>query len=128
MAKRSAWRHFFDRRSTWTAFVIGFGYIVVFLLIGQLVGWLASAGTIDLDDALDSPENILVGLTIPIGLGALALVLFAHSIGWLHTLFARQPIAGSGWMWIVPTLLVVTVIARLAGADYDAWALDSRFC
>ena len=47
------------------------------------------------------------------------LVAFAASLGWLKELFARQPLGGSGWMWIAIAVVLAINISALLAIDYE---------
>ena len=61
------------------------------------------------------------GLALPIAVGATALLVFTSWVGWTREIFGPQPVAGRGWMWIAPVIVVLAIVAHLAGTDWDRW-------
>ncbi|MGH1565353.1 CPBP family intramembrane glutamic endopeptidase [Mumia sp. DW29H23] len=113
---------FWDRATTAKAVLIVVAYLVYYVLVGQIVGWLF--GDAIGDDPLDSATGILLALVVPIAIGAVTLVVFAARLGWLRQIFGRQPVAGRGWMWIGPALVVAAIVGHVGSADWDAWGVD----
>lgn len=116
------WRRFWERGGWWRALLLLVAYLVVYNGVGLLLG-LAFRGLFVGDDPLGSVENVLFGLALPIILGgALPLVLFLWSVGWLRGMFARQPIRGRAWMWVAVALVLVPIVLRVAGIDWSAYS------
>ncbi|MFF5081246.1 hypothetical protein ACFY36_29715 [Actinoplanes sp. NPDC000266] len=91
-----------------------------YLAIGQLIGLLA--GDRIADDLLADPASIFLALVLPIGIGAIALLVFTWRVGWLGTIFGPQPIRGRGWMWIAPVLIAAAIIGHAGGVDWGRWS------
>lgn len=108
---RSPWQRFWDRGGWWRSLLLVAVYYGLYQL-GSLafLPWLQATG----DPAL----QIVVGTAMPIVLGAVLLLLFAYSMGWLRALFAKQQVRGSGWMWIAVGIVLVTNVLRFATIDY----------
>lgn len=107
------------RPTAWKAVLLVAGYLVLFTAVSQVAGWLFR-DLVDTDDLLGSAGGILL-LTLPIGLAGLALVLFAARQGWWAEIFGRQRVEGRRWMWIGPGLVVLAIVAHLAGVDWGHW-------
>ncbi|SKB10391.1 CPBP family intramembrane glutamic endopeptidase [Aeromicrobium choanae] len=114
-------RGFWDRPATWKAFAVVGGYLVFYLLVGQITQRVF-ADQIDEDDILSSASSILLGVALPIAIGALALLAFIAKVGWLSEIFGRQRVPGRRWMWIAPVLVLAAVAAHVAGTDWDYWS------
>jgi len=111
---------FWNRGGWWKALLVTVAYLAVFLGISQLVG-LTLGHLIDDGGPLASATNVLLELVLPIGLGALVIVLFLAAIGWLKPVFGRQPIGGRSWMWIAVAVVAYPIILRLIGLDYGSF-------
>lgn len=108
---RSPWQQFWDRGGWWRSLLLVAGYYGLYQL-GSIafLPWLQATS--------DPTLRIVVGTALPIVLGAVLLLLFAISLGWLRSLFARQPVRGAGWMWIAVAVVLVTNLLRFATIDY----------
>ncbi|UPL13652.1 CPBP family intramembrane glutamic endopeptidase [Microbacterium galbinum] len=111
---------FWNRGGWWKALLVTVAYLAVFLGISQLVG-LTLGHLIDDGGPLASATNVLLELVLPIGLGALVIVLFLAAIGWLKPVFGRQPIGGRPWMWIAVAVVAYPIVLRLIGLDYGSF-------
>jgi len=115
----SRWKSFWDRGGWWRAVLLAAVYFVLYELGSLLFAPLAGSIT---DPT--SAAAIVVYYVLPILLGCVLLVLFAVSVGWLPTLFHRQPIRGRGWMWIAVVVVLGFNILRFATIDYGEAGLD----
>jgi CAAX protease family protein len=116
----NAWTRFWDRGGWWKAL----GLVVVYLVLYELSGLAIStifADQIDAENLLATPQSIFFGIAAPIIVGAVLLLGFAASVGWLKPLFSKQPIAGRPWMWIAPAVVVVAATLRIAGTDWSRY-------
>ena len=68
-----------------------------------------------------SATSIFFALVLPIGLGAIGLLVFCARVGWLRDILGPQPIRGSHWMWLAPVLVVAAIGGHLGGTDWSAW-------
>ena len=120
--KSSRWAQFWNQGRAWKALVLAASYLVLYEAASLLMGpFVASIG------GPDSVSYVIVLLTIPILLGCVILVIFGSSVGWVRTLFARQPLRGRAWMWIAIVLVLLFNVLRFATIDYSkttaAWVL-----
>lgn len=76
------------------------GYLVVVFIV-----WAATG--LDYDDIGDTVENVQKGIVLSVGLGAVYLATVTSVLGWWKPAIHEPRRVGSGWMWIVPGLLVV---------------------
>lgn len=117
--RESAWSRFWNRGRWWKALLLALGYLALYepasLLMGPFVPFIGDAG---------SASYVVVLFVAPILIGALILVGFGASVGWLRGLLARQPIRGRGWMWIAVAVVLVFNVLRFASIDYAAAGFD----
>ncbi|MFD6889371.1 CPBP family intramembrane glutamic endopeptidase [Streptomyces sp. NPDC059957] len=73
------------------------------------------------DNVLATGASIFFGLVLPIAIGAVTLLGFTASIGWLRSVFGRQTVRGRGWMWIGPALVVTAIVCHAASTDWSIW-------
>lgn len=113
----SAWRRFWNRDGWWRAVLLAVVYIAAFLGISALTSTLFS-GMIDAKSPTSNGVSIFFGFALPVLLGAALLLLFIWSAGWWHEIFGRQPIKGSGWMWIAVALVLVPIVIHLSSTRW----------
>ncbi|MGY1752974.1 CPBP family intramembrane glutamic endopeptidase [Blastococcus sp. SYSU D01042] len=111
---------FWQRPATWKPVLLLAGYLVFYLAVIALIG-LLFGDRID-DDVVADPVSTFFGLTLPIGIGAVALLLFTWRVGLLRRVFGPQPVRGRGWMWIGPVLVAGAVAGHLGATDWDRWS------
>ena len=118
-AGRTGWARFWDRGRWWKALILTIGYLALYepasLLMAPFVPFIGDAG---------SASYVLVLYVVPILIGALLLIGFGASVGWLRSLFARQRIQGRGWMWIAIAVVLLFNVLRFASIDYSAAGFD----
>jgi membrane protease YdiL (CAAX protease family) len=118
----NAWTRFWDRGGWWKALALVAVYLVLYELAGLAIGTIF-ADQIDSENVLATPQSIFFGIAAPIIVGAILLLVFAWSVGWLRPLFSKQPIAGRPWMWIAPAVVVVAAILRIVGTDWSSYTV-----
>ena len=111
---------FWNRPATWKAVLLVFVYLVLYVALGQLIG-LVFGDQINDDNVLGDATSTFFALVLPIGLGAIGLLVFAARVGWLREIFGPQPVRGSRWMWIAPLLITAAIVAHLGSTDWSAW-------
>ena len=118
----ASWRAFWDRGGWWKALLAAAAYIVLYQLIGLAVGFLPGAAQ-STDEIMSSTTAVILQVVVPPLLGAVILLVFARSLGWLpDPLFGRQPVSGRPWMWIGPGLVAVAAIFHFIGTDYSPYS------
>jgi CAAX protease family protein len=117
----SGWKAFWDRGGFWRAVLLGLMYVAVNLGTSQVVAWLSPAA-IDPDNLIGSAGSVFWVYVMPLAMGLVFLLVFGASVGWLSRLFARQPIGGGWWMWILPIIVLATNALHYATVDYAAFA------
>jgi len=111
---------FWNRPATWKAFLLVAAYLVFYLAVSQLVGFLFG-DEIDDDNVLANATSMSFALVLPIGLGAIGLLVFSARVGWLRDIFGPQPVRGSHWMWLAPVLVVAAIVGHIGGTDWSEW-------
>ena len=112
---------FWDRPATWKALLVIVGYLVYYLAVSQLIG-LLFGDEIDPDNVMADATSMFFALVLPIGLGAVGLLVFAGWLGWLRDIFGPQPIGGRRWMWIAPVLVLAAIVGHVGGIEWSQWS------
>ena len=113
------WQAFWNRGGWWKAVLAAVVYIALYLATGFVTSTIF-AGMID-------PENLFsngASVSLPILIGAILLLLFIWSLGWLREIFGPQPIKGSGWMWIAVVLVVIPIALHVAATNWGEIPAD----
>ncbi len=100
---------------------------VVYAAMYQGIGWVTGtlfSGVVDEKNLFGDPTSVLVGVALPIVIAGGITLLFVWSIGWLPTIFARQPIAGRPWMWIAVVLVLIPIVIRLVATNWSAYSMQ----
>lgn len=92
--------------------LIGVGYAVFFLVAQLVMG-------VDYDEIGDTLTNVVKGIVVPVGLGAALLAVVATLFGWWRPALFEQA-AGPRWRWLLPALMIVSLVITLATSDWDA--------
>jgi membrane protease YdiL (CAAX protease family) len=116
---RSAWRRFWEGGDWWRALVLVVVYYGVYQLLSLLVGAVFGKGG-GVAGAKGSAADVLIHTALPIVLGALVLLAFAASVGWLRELFGPQSVRGRGWMWVGIAVVLVINVGALLSLDAEA--------
>lgn len=130
----SAWRRFWERGDWWRGVLLAAVYYGVYQLLSLLVGAVfGTEGGIRGEEG--SPMDVFIGTGLPIVLGAVVLLAFAASLGWLGELFGPQPVRGRRWMWVgIGVVLAINLsalgsldVADAGGALIASWLLTGLF-
>ncbi|WP_419818237.1 CPBP family glutamic-type intramembrane protease [Glaciibacter flavus] len=119
----SGWKGFWNRGGWWRAVLVTVVYAAMYQGIGWVTGTLFS-GVVDEKNLFGDPTSVLVGVALPIVIAGGITLLFVWSIGWLPTIFARQPIAGRPWMWIAVVLVLIPIVIRLVATNWSAYSMQ----
>lgn len=87
------------------------GYLVI------VFGVWAATG-LNYDEVGDTVENVQKGVVLAIGLGALYLVVVTTALGWWKPAIHEPRKVGSGWMWLIPVLLLVGAALNLVATKW----------
>jgi membrane protease YdiL (CAAX protease family) len=93
--------------SALTAIVAVLGYLVVVFAVWMVTG-------LDYDEIGDTVENVRDGIVLSVGAGVVYLVVTTTVLGWWKPAIREPRRVGSGWMWIVPVLLLLGALINLA--------------
>jgi membrane protease YdiL (CAAX protease family) len=120
----SGWRQFWSHGGFWRAVLLAAVYLALYLGAGHLISSIW-ADQIDTADVVRSATSVFFALVLPIVVGIVLLYAFAASLGWTRILFARQPIGGPWWMWILPLVVLIYNIIRFAAVDYSRYTVGT---
>ncbi|MGZ5287895.1 MAG: CPBP family intramembrane glutamic endopeptidase [Actinomycetota bacterium] len=101
--------------------IVGIAIFVLYAVVFS-VGFLASG--IDYDQVGDTTSNVVKAIVIPVGVGALVLLLVTHFLGWWRPVF-RDEDRAPRWTLLIPAFMAAAVLVGLATADWGA--RDSAF-
>ena len=130
----ATWRRFWERGDWWRALLLAAVYYGVYQLLSLLVG--AIFGTEGgVRGAKGSAMDVFIGTALPILLGAVLLLGFALSLGWLRELFGPQPVRGRRWMWVGIAVVLAINVSALLSLDFNdagtaliaSWLLTGLF-
>jgi membrane protease YdiL (CAAX protease family) len=79
------------------------------------VGFLASG--VDYDAVGDTTSNVMKAIVLPVGVGALVLLLVTYFLGWWRPVF-RDEDRAPRWTLLIPAFMAVAVLAGLITADW----------
>jgi uncharacterized protein len=114
------WQRFWNRGRWWKALLAAVVYMALYEAFSIFVVSPLAAGEVS-PDVFSTPQSVFFALFLPILFGAIVLLIFLGSVGWLGTLFGRQPIGGRWWMWIVVAVVLVPIALRFTAIDYGAF-------
>jgi len=91
--------------------------IVIFVAYAAIfsVGFLASG--VDYDAVGDTTSNVMKAIVLPVGVGALVLLLVTYFLGWWRPVF-RDEDRAPRWTLLIPAFMAVAVLAGLITADW----------
>ncbi|MEF2977996.1 CPBP family intramembrane glutamic endopeptidase [Subtercola sp. YIM 133946] len=118
-SSRSWWRRFWERGDWWRAILLAAVYYGVYQLLSLLITAVFPSGG-GIRGPKDSAMDVFIGTGLPILLGAIVLLAFAASLGWLRELFGPQPVRGRGWMWIGIVVVLVINVSALLSVDVES--------
>lgn len=115
----SAWSRFWNRGRWWKAVILAVVYLVLYELAS-----LAFIPLVPFAGEEGSASFVFIFFVLPILVGAIILVVFGATTGWLRGLFARQSLGGRGWMWIAVVVVLLFNVLHLLSIDYSAAGID----
>jgi membrane protease YdiL (CAAX protease family) len=92
--------------------------LVVFVAYIVLVSALWAVLDVDYTTVGQSSDNVLKGIVVPVGAGALLLTGVATYLGWWRPALFEARRSGPGWALVVPVLLAVMVIGGMFSVDF----------
>jgi len=96
--------------------MVGIAIFVAYAVIFS-IGFLASG--IDYDQAGDTTSNVVKAIVIPVGIGALVLLLLTYYLGWWRPVF-RDEERAPRWTLLMPAFMAAAVLGGLVTADWGA--------
>jgi membrane protease YdiL (CAAX protease family) len=83
------------------------GYMVMVFAV-----WIATG--LKYDEVGDTLENVQKGIVLSMAVGAVYLIVVTTFLGWWKPAIHEPRRVGSGWMWIIPVLLLLGAVGNLA--------------
>lgn len=122
-APERRWRRFWDSGGFWKAITFAAAYLALYTGVSLIIV-VVWGDSVDGRDLFGDPLSVFIGVALPVTIGAVILLAFALSVGWLpRPLFSRQPVRGRGWMWLAPALVVITIVLRVFGIDWGEYTV-----
>jgi membrane protease YdiL (CAAX protease family) len=96
----------------------------VLTAIAAIAGYLAvvfgvwAATGLEYDEVGDTVENVQKGVVLAIGLGAVYLIVVTSLLGWWKPALREPRRVGGGWMWLIPTLLLIGAGLNLTATEW----------
>jgi membrane protease YdiL (CAAX protease family) len=121
-SKRSAWATFWAHGRWWKAVLAVVVYIALYQLAGLGVG-AAFGSVIHPENILATAASVFFGVGAGLIVGAVLLLGFLFSVGWVRQIFAGQQthVHGRWWMWVAPVLVLIPIVLRIVGIDYASY-------
>jgi uncharacterized protein len=94
--------------------IVGIVLFVVYAAIFS-IGFLASG--VDYDQVADTTNNVVKAIVLPVGIGALVLLLVTYFFGWWRPVF-RDEDRAPRWTLLIPAFIATAVVAGLVTADW----------
>jgi uncharacterized protein len=88
---------------------------ILYLIVIQGGGWLAQR-IWDSDDGFTTTRDVLVNMWVPLGAALIFTYAVVAALGWWRPVL-RDDRPVQGWVWVVPLVLVVTVLLAIDYAD-----------
>lgn len=98
--------------------------VVVLIAYMVVVTTVWAANGIDYETVGDSADNVVAGIVVPVGLGALLLIATTTWLGWWRPALFEHPRVGGRWLLTVPILLVASATGTLLSGDLGSLAAD----
>ena len=96
----------------WIGFVVFVGYCATIVLITKLVG-------VPYPEIGKSAEATFKGADLPIGVGALLLVITATALGWWRPALFERRRSPRRWPIVAPVIMVVVALVNLVSTDWS---------
>lgn len=96
--------------------------LAVFALYVVVTFTAQTIGGVDYDEINASTSNVLRFVIVPIGLGIVAVLALTARWGWWQQLFhERERLASPRWLWLIPALFAVPIVANLVDSPWGDW-------
>jgi uncharacterized protein len=97
--------------SALTAIVAILGYLAIVFGVWGVTG-------LKYDEIGDTLDSVQKGVALAVGLGAVYLVVVTTALGWWKPAIHEPRKVGSGWMWLIPAVLILGTIGNLAATKW----------
>ena len=94
--------------------IVGIAIFVLYVVIFS-IGFLASG--VDYDQVADTTSNIVKAVVVPVGIGALVLLLLTYFLGWWRPVF-RDEDRAPRWTLLIPAFMAAAILVGLVTADW----------
>jgi membrane protease YdiL (CAAX protease family) len=91
--------------------------VAVVIAYMVVVTTLWAVNDVDYETVGDSADNIVAGIVMPVGLGAILLAGATTWLGWWRPALFEHPRVGGRWLLAVPILLVASATGTLLSGD-----------
>lgn len=98
--------------------------VVVVIAYVAVVSTIWALSDVDYDTVGDSAGNVVVGIVVPVGVGAILLAVATTWLGWWRPALLEHPRVGGRWLLAVPILLVASATGTLLSGDVGSLAAD----
>jgi membrane protease YdiL (CAAX protease family) len=83
-----------------------------------IVGAVWAVNDVNYNTVGDNTRNIMAGIIVPIGLGAIFLAIAASVLGWWRPALREIPRVGPRWLLLIPAIYVVAALGGLLSVDF----------
>ena len=91
--------------------------IVLFVVYAAIFSVLFLASGVDYDAVGDTTSNVMKAIVLPVGVGALGLLLVTYLFGWWRPVF-RDEDRAPRWTLLIPAFMAAAIVVGLATADW----------
>ena len=92
--------------------------ILLTVIYMAIVGAVWAINDVDYNTVGDTTDNIVAGIIVPIGLGAIFLAVAASVLGWWRPALREVPRVGPRWLLLVPAIYGVAALGGLLSVDF----------
>ena len=92
--------------------------ILLTVIYMAIVGAVWAVNDVDYETLGDTTDNIVAGIIVPIGLGAIFLAVAASVLGWWRPALWEIPRVGPRWLLLIPAIYVVATLGKLLSVDF----------
>ncbi len=94
--------------------------VVLLLVYMAIVVAIWSVNNVDYDTVGDTTSNIVKGIVVPVGVGAVFLAVAATWLGWWRPALTEETKAGPRWAFLLPVAMFIFVLLGVSGIDFGA--------
>jgi membrane protease YdiL (CAAX protease family) len=93
---------------------------LLFLVYAAIVVGIWAINDVDYETLGDTTSNVIRGIVVPIGVGAIFLAIAASWLGWWRPAVKEDAKAGPRWAVLLPIALFAYVLLGLSGIDFGS--------